>query len=103
MKTASERARVRATISRLRAIYHAPTFDRVRGVMREAGYYTVYNLSNGHKYTVWYNTLRDAFECTCPANNLKTICKHAARVRAREEKRIRKEALQEASYHERGT
>lgn len=94
MKTASARARVRATNSRLRAIYHAPTVDRVSGRMREAGYYTVYNLDKRVHYTVWFNTLREAWECTCQANNLKTRCKHSQRVMDREEKRIRKEALE---------
>ena len=100
MKTASERARARATDSRLRAIYHAPTMDRVTGRMREAGYYTVYNLSKHVKYIVWYNTLREAFECTCPANNLHTRCKHVQRVMDREEQRIRKEALDVMSLHQ---
>jgi hypothetical protein len=96
--TASERARVRATSSRLRAIYHAPTFDRVRGVVREAGYYTVYNLDKHVHYTVWFNTLREAWECTCQANNLKTRCKHVQRVMDREDKRVKQEALQDETY-----
>lgn len=93
MKTESERARSRATNSHLRAIYHAPAFDRVKGVLSTYGYYRVHNLKTHAQYTVWYNLHREAWECTCPSNNLKTRCKHQQRVMDREEKRIRNEAL----------
>lgn len=90
--TTSQRARKRATASRLRAIYHAPKHDRT-GTQPTHGHYTVYNLTNHNKYTVWYNVHRGTWECTCPTNSSTTRCKHVQRVLDREERRIRKEAL----------
>lgn len=85
--TDSERARKRATESRLRAYCKIP-----------GRWYTVRNLSSGTKYTVWYLVSHIAgqygtWECTCPTNNRDKRCKHVQRVMDREEQRIRQEAL----------
>jgi hypothetical protein len=87
--TASQRARRRATESRLRAYYHAPKREG------NHGYYVVHNLRTGAKYIVWYNVHRNfpAWECECATNNLKQRCKHVQRVMDREERRVKQEAL----------
>lgn len=82
--TASERARKRATQSRLRAICNTP-----------GKWYTVHNLTSGSKYIVWYSvtTTPQHWECTCHTNSLQHRCKHVQRVLDREERRNRQEAL----------
>ena len=89
MQTASERARRRATESRLRAYYKPPTNEN------DFPRYDVWNLTKHVKYVVWWNRHRNAWECTCLANNLRHLCKHVARVRDREEKRVKEEALRD--------
>lgn len=81
--TTAQRARKRATESRLRAYR--------KSELR----YEVWNLKNGKLYHVWYNLHRSypAWECTCVTNNRDYRCKHVQRVMDREEKRIRQEAL----------
>lgn len=78
----SQRARTRATTSKLRAYCHSPGL-----------WYDVWNLTKHVKYNVWYNIYIGKWECTCPANNRDVRCKHVQRVMDREEKRIRLEAL----------
>lgn len=87
--TTSERARKRATQSRLRAIYRAPHHDRTG--MYVPGYYIVYNLRDHRRYVV-VNQF-DNWVCHCEGAKAKARCKHLQRVLDREEKRIRAEAL----------
>lgn len=89
--TVSERARKRATESRLRAIYHAQAYNRAGEIT--AAYYTVYNLRDHRKYTVGYNDSLGRWVCHCEAAKAQSRCKHVQRVLDREEKRIRAEAL----------
>lgn len=84
--TTSERARRRATQSRLRAIAHATNTG--------ARYYIVYNLTAGRKYTVSQHN--GAWTCHCEAAKARTRCKHLQRVLDREEARTRREALYDA-------
>lgn len=81
--TTAQRARKRATQSRLRA--HRKSELR----------YEVKNLNTGKLYHVWYNLHRSypAWECTCLTNNRDYRCKHVQRVMDRKEHRIRVEAL----------
>lgn len=73
---------------------------RIRAYVRTPGkWYQVW--SNGTKYIVWHDSRKDKWECTCRS---RVKCKHIQRVEDREEKRIRKEALeyeQQHTYHER--
>jgi hypothetical protein len=88
--TTSERARQRATISRLRAIHHtAPDGTR---------YYVVYNLKDHKKYVVQRNEdYVQLWVCHCEAAKAGTRCKHVQRVLDREEARTKQEALTEAA------
>jgi hypothetical protein len=87
--TISERARKRATQSRLRAIYHAPHYGR-QGTLVPA-YYVVYNLTNHHKYTV--SAHGNVWVCHCEGAKGGRRCQHVQRVLDREEKRTKQEAL----------
>lgn len=78
--TTMSRARQRARESRLRAICNLP-----------GRWYTVWNLTKRVKYLVWFNVHRDDWECTCRTNNAQHICKHVARVKDREERRVKRE------------
>lgn len=81
--TDSERARKRATTSRIRA-YHRTRLDGTH-------YYAVHNLCNHHKYLVAnYNGV---WACHCEGAKGKHRCQHLQRVLDREERRIRQEAL----------
>lgn len=82
-QTVSQRARQRATESRLRAIYHEPSNGQP--------YYVVYNLKQHHKYIVWLSL--GVWRCTCEAGKAGTRCKHVQRVLDREERRVKQEAL----------
>lgn len=88
--TVAERARKRASQSRIRAVYHAPNQDRVTGIFTE-GWYRVYNLTRHVAYTVV--RVNDAWHCTCPAISNRQRCKHVQRVLDREERRIKQEAI----------
>jgi len=90
-QTVSQRARQRATESRLRAIYHKPT-------KAEHGWYTVHNLRTGRKYKVWYQIHGNypGWVCECQAGRAHQRCKHVQRVLDREEQRVKQEALVEA-------
>jgi hypothetical protein len=85
-QTVAQRARQRARESRLRAVYHEPP--------NGAPYYVVYNLSGHRKYLVWHAF--GAWQCNCEAGKAKQFCKHIARVRDREERRIKQEALRDS-------
>lgn len=86
MTTASERARVRATQDRIRAVRHTTP----SGII----YYKVYSLKARTKYLVL--PVADEWRCTCEAGKAHKLCKHLVRVRDREEKRTKEEALRDA-------
>jgi hypothetical protein len=85
--TTSERARQRATDSRLRAIM----------VTKQDGtrYYIVHNLRSHAKYLVSLHY--GAWMCHCEAAKAQTRCKHLQRVLDREERRTKQEAIQEGT------
>lgn len=85
--TNSERARKRATTSRLRAV-HRTSRDGTR-------YYKVYNLSKHVSYLVFRSV--GVWRCNCEAGKAGVLCKHVVRVRDREEKRTKEEALRDAT------
>lgn len=67
--------------------------DHIRAYVRNPG--KLYHVwSRGRKYVVWYNYHVNEWHCTCPAT---TVCKHLVRVKDREERRIRQEALDHVS------
>jgi hypothetical protein len=86
MATVSERARHRATDSKLRAIF--------RITANGVPYYRVHNLTNHHVYLV-KRTATGTWYCHCEAAKANTRCKHKQRVLDREERRTKREALAE--------
>lgn len=95
-ETKQQRARKRATQSRLRAM--------LRYVDKNGhGLYKVWNLTKHVVYTVWWNNHEGWYECTCKANNLAVRCKHVQRVMDREEKRVKLEALKDEQEAEEGS
>jgi hypothetical protein len=83
--TDSERARQRATTSRLRAY--------VKHNLNGTHFYVVHNLCNHHKYTI--ANYGGTWTCHCEGAKGKHRCQHLQRVLDREEQRIRQEALAE--------
>jgi hypothetical protein len=86
MATVSERARKRATGSRIRALF--------RTAPNGTPYYRVHNLTNHHVYLV-KRTSTGIWYCHCEAAKAQSRCKHKQRVLDREEQRTKKEALQD--------
>jgi hypothetical protein len=86
--TVSERARHRATGSKLRALF--------RTTANGVPYYRVHNLTNHHVYLV-KRTATGTWYCHCEAAKAQIRCMHKQRVLDREERRTKREALREGT------